>query len=118
MSSSHAKAILKNRVLIVDDDDNLRKLHGLMLSEEGYSVSQATNGLEAVSLCQRAGFDLMIVELHLHGKNNLQIIESLRQQSGDSKFIGTARIGSLQQRHPLADALLRAITTGQAPYTA
>lgn len=86
----------KKRVLIVDDDDQLRKLHGSILSEEGYTVSHATNGLEAVSLCQLQGFDLVIVELHLRGKNNLELIQSLRQQAAASKFIGTAKVGSLQ----------------------
>jgi DNA-binding response OmpR family regulator len=96
MPPARSKNKLKNRVLLIDDDDNLRKLHGLMLAEEGYQVSQATNGLEAVSLCQCHGFDLVIVELHLQGRNNLELIESLRSQTSDSKFIGTARLGSMQ----------------------
>ena len=96
MAAPNKKLKSKKRVLIVDDDDHLRNLHGTALSEEGYTVSQATNGLEAVSLCQLQGFDLVIVELHLQGRNNLELIESLRQQTGTSKFIGTARIGSMQ----------------------
>jgi DNA-binding response OmpR family regulator len=95
MPPLNKKAKLKKRVLIVDDDDQLRKLHGSVLSEEGYNVSHATNGLEAVSLCQLQGFDLVIVELHLQGRNNQELIESLRLQT-TSKFIGTARVGSLQ----------------------
>ena len=91
-----SKSKSKPRVLLVDDDDKLRQLHSVMLAEEGYAVSQATNGLEAVTLCQLHGFDLVIVELHLQGKDNLWIIENLREQSRASKFIGTARFGSLQ----------------------
>ncbi len=91
-----SKSKSKPSVLLVDDDDKLRQLHSVMLAEEGYAVSQATNGLEAVTLCQLHGFDLVIVELHLQGKDNLWIIENLREQSRASKFIGTARFGSLQ----------------------
>ena len=96
MASQNIGNKSKKRILIVDDDDNLRHLHGLMLSEEGYAVSHATSGLEAFSLCECQGFDLVLVELHLQGKDNLWIISNLRQRTADSKFIGTARIGSLQ----------------------
>ena len=91
-----SKTKSKKRVLLVDDDEKVRKQHGVMLAEEGYAVSHATNGLEAVTLCQLQGFDLVIVELHLQGKANQWIIENLREQSRASKFIGTARFGSLQ----------------------
>jgi two-component system OmpR family response regulator len=90
------KSKLKKRVLIVDDDDHLRNLHGSMLAEEGFAVSVATTGLEAFALCQHYTFDLVIAELHLHGKDDLWFIENLRQQTAASKFIGTAKIGSLQ----------------------
>lgn len=96
MSAPLKKNNSKKRVLIIDDDDQLRTMHGSALRDEGYAVSHATNGLEAVSLCQLQGFDLVIVELHLQGRNNLELIQSLRQQTTASKFIGTARVGSMQ----------------------
>jgi DNA-binding response OmpR family regulator len=92
----NSKSKTKQRVLIVDDDDHLRNLHGFMLTEEGFAVNHATTGLEAVSMCQCMAFDLVIVELHLQGKDHSWIIENLRQQTAESKFIGTARVGSLQ----------------------
>ena len=103
----------QKHILLVDDDDTLRNLHGSMLLEEGYAVSHATTGLEAFTLCQCLAFDLVIAELHLQGKDNLWAIENLREQTRASKFIGTAKIGSLQPdycdrmaRHLKADRVL------------
>ena len=93
---SNPKATAKQRILIVDDDDHLRNLHGFLLTEEGFAVNHAATGLEAMSLCQSIAFDLVIVELHLQGKDNSLIIPNLRRQRAGSKFIGTARVGALQ----------------------
>ncbi len=78
---------------MVDDDNELRTSMGTMLSNEGYSVSHAVNGHDAVSLYRSNPFDLVIAELTMGGRDGFQTILELRRQPVPPKFIATARSG-------------------------
>jgi DNA-binding response OmpR family regulator len=80
-------------ILIVDDDDELRTTLGLMLTNEGYTVSHATNGQQAISLYRAQPCDLVIIELTVGGRDSFQTITELRRQPAPPKFIATARAG-------------------------
>lgn len=64
-----------------------------MLSGQGYSVSHATNELEAMSLYRSNPFDLVITELTLGGRGSFQAIMELRSQPVPARFIATAKTG-------------------------
>ena len=81
------------KILIVDDDFQMRASMGSLLTGEGYSVSHATNGQEAVSLYRANPFDLVIAELTLGGRDSFQTIMELRRQPVPAKFIAIARSG-------------------------
>ena len=51
------------RILIADDEDNIRKLIVKYGSYEGHTVSEAANGMEAVAMCKEGDFDLLIVDI-------------------------------------------------------
>jgi len=80
-------------ILLVDDDDVLRSLLGLMLTKEGYTVSHATSGQQAISLHRSRPCDLVITELTLGGRGSFETIMELRRQAVPVKFIATARTG-------------------------
>jgi len=80
-------------ILIVDDDDELRTMLGWLLTSEGYTVSHATNGQQAISLYRSRPCDLVITELTVGGRDSFQTIMELRRQPVPPKFIATARTG-------------------------
>lgn len=51
------------RVLIVDDDPNCRQILELMLSRQGFTVTMAVNGAEAVRLAQAIRPDLIVMDI-------------------------------------------------------
>ncbi len=81
----------QQRILIVDDDAELRTMLGLILSGEGYAVSHADNGTDAVSLHKQKPFDLIITELILEEKNGFQTLVELRRHHTPVKLIATVR---------------------------
>lgn len=81
------------RILFVDDDVKLRTMLGLMLTYEGYDVSHANNGEQALVLHRRNPFDLLITELAMDGKDGFQTIMELRRDTMPVKFIATTRLG-------------------------
>jgi two-component system, NtrC family, response regulator GlrR len=86
---------LNRHILLVDDDDELRTMLGLLLTSEGYTVSHATNGQQAISLCRSRPCDLVITELTVGGRDSFQTILELRRQPKPPKFIATARTGRM-----------------------
>ena len=53
------------RLLLVDDDPSLLKLLGMRLSSEGYQVTTAASGPEALRLLQKEPIDLVISDLRM-----------------------------------------------------
>lgn len=64
---------------------------GLLLSDEGYEISHAANGNEAIRLHRENPFDLVIAELVMKDKNGFEMLAELRRQSTPAKFIATAK---------------------------
>jgi CheY-like chemotaxis protein len=65
------------RILLVDDDSAIRKILLRLLSEEGYSVLPAANGVEALEFASVAKFDLVLLDLNMPQKNGWETFEQL-----------------------------------------
>jgi DNA-binding response OmpR family regulator len=71
------------RLLIVEDEENLRDLYAEELEESGYEVARAANGKEAIDLVRKKDFDLVIMDIRMpemDGIETLGKIISLEQK--------------------------------------
>jgi DNA-binding response OmpR family regulator len=66
------------RVLVVDDDEVVLDLLREVLASEGYDVTVALNGVEALSQVVDRSFELMITDLGLSGLNGLDLIAATK----------------------------------------
>ena len=66
------------RILIVEDDVDLRETLGRALSHEGYQVGFAGDGSEAISLVRQRPYDLAIVDLVMPRMGGIKMLEELR----------------------------------------
>jgi DNA-binding response OmpR family regulator len=83
------------RILLVDDDVNLRTTLTRLLTGEGYDVCHADSGEQAISMYGRRPLALVITQLALAGKDGLEIIAEMRRELVCDRFIAIARTGSL-----------------------
>src|SRR5262249_48622938 len=90
--SPHAEKSL--RILLAEDDDQMRRLLGLVLRGEGHDVVEARDGaelLEAVAAALARGgrddFDLIISEQSLPGMPGLAVLAGLRSRQRDTPFV-------------------------------
>ncbi|HEV2320343.1 MAG TPA: response regulator [Verrucomicrobiae bacterium] len=81
------------RVLVLDDDRELRTTFSLLLSKDGYRVTQAYTGPEAIALHQKEPFDVAIVELLLPDNEGFETLGEFRKLASPPKIIATARPG-------------------------
>ena len=66
------------RILVVDDDHAFRRSTSALLEEDGYHVSSAADGQEAVEALRAGRFDLMLLDLRMPGTDGLGVVQALR----------------------------------------
>jgi CheY-like chemotaxis protein len=66
------------RVLVVDDEAEVRAAVRAMLAGAGYEVAEAGDGAEAVRTLRRSPADVVVCDLFMHGKDGLELIRELR----------------------------------------
>src|SRR5262249_8532613 len=68
------------RILVVDDDRDVRAMTGEMLAERGYAVEQAADAAEALAMLDRdSGFDAVPVDYVMPGMNGVAMIQALQR---------------------------------------
>lgn len=78
-------------VLVVDDERALRRLLRLYLSKEGFAVTEAENGADAISVLRRGGIDLALVDVMLPGIDGFELVRLVRKESTVPIILVTAR---------------------------
>ncbi|MFD1145409.1 response regulator transcription factor [Larkinella insperata] len=69
----------QHQILVVDDDPHLRKLLTLQLTQVGYRVLLASNGLEAIALIRSAPPDLVLVDMLMPYFSGLDVLNKLAE---------------------------------------
>jgi DNA-binding response OmpR family regulator len=75
------------RILLVDDDDQLRTMLCEVLTRAGYEVQEASNGKLAIELYRTNPTDLVITDLVMPEKEGLEMIVELKRLSSEVKII-------------------------------
>ena len=73
----------KISILLVEDEENLQEALKLNLELEGYEVTSAWDGLEALKAIQQEHFDLMILDVMLPEMDGISVCENIRLQNND-----------------------------------
>lgn len=72
-------ATVKKRILIVDDNDSVRRMNKSKLVLDGFTVLEARDGIEAIKILQTEPLDLMIVDLYMEQMDGFKLISLSRQ---------------------------------------
>ncbi|NJL04260.1 MAG: response regulator transcription factor [Chloroflexaceae bacterium] len=102
----------QTRVLIVDDEANIRLTLSTLLTRAGYDVTTAGSGEEAVELLRQQHYALLLVDLKMPGMDGMQVVEHARTITPDTSVIVLTGHGSLESamdgiRHQIFDYLLK-----------
>ncbi len=96
MISLDKKLTMKNKILLVDDEETLRYVLSETLTSEGYSVDVAKNGFQALERFKSKPYDLLITDINMHGMDGLQLIREIKKNGLDLKIIIITAYGSLE----------------------
>ena len=84
---------MSGHILLVEDDERIRTSMRLALEDEGYELSEAASGEQALELCApgQIPFDLLIVDIMLPGMDGFAACRELRRHSAVPIIMVTAR---------------------------
>jgi DNA-binding response OmpR family regulator len=88
---------MRDKVLLVDDDDLLRRSLAFNLEQAGYEVNTAASAEAALALFERTPPDLIVLDVGLPGIDGLQTLRQLRKESNVPVVFLTARRRELDE---------------------
>jgi two-component system nitrogen regulation response regulator NtrX len=88
--------MLKPRILVVDDEEPIRKTLRMALEYEDYEVSEASSGQEALALLERDPADLVFLDIKMPGMDGLEVLEKLSERPSPPPVIMVSGHGSVQ----------------------
>lgn len=66
------------KILVADDDKNLRKILKIELSEEGLNVEEAESGTKAIDLLDKNDYDVLLLDLNMPGLGGMDVLEKVK----------------------------------------
>lgn len=74
-------------ILIVDDNKSFRKGLNLSFTQEGYSVTEAGNGLQALKKLESERFDIVVADIRMPGLDGLELLKKIGELEADCPVI-------------------------------
>ncbi len=85
---------MKTRVLIVEDEDNLRRVLELQLQSAGFDVDKAASAIDGLKLADRA--DLILTDLRLPGMDGMQLLSHIHATNPRTPVIVMTAFGTIE----------------------
>lgn len=71
-----------DKIVIIDDEEDIREIISYNLSKEGFKVFTAPNGVEGIAVCKDVAPDLVILDVMMPGMDGVEVCETLRRTPG------------------------------------
>ena len=97
----------RTRVLVVDDEPSIRDFLAFALEDEGFRVTTAGDGREALDLVKRSPPDVVLTDLMMPAVDGYELIDGIRQQNLPVRaIIAMSAVSIAGAREPNADLFL------------
>lgn len=88
---------VRGKILVVDDEEDLRRLLSDGLRLEGYQVAVASSGREALALVEQEPPDLIILDLSMPEMNGIETLKRMRERGVTAKVVILTAYGTAEQ---------------------
>ncbi|MBC1226986.1 response regulator transcription factor [Listeria booriae] len=86
-----------NRILMVDDDSNIRELVTIFLEKEGFTVFNAQDGVDALSILEKTTVDLAVIDIMMPNMDGWELCSAIKSFQEIPVIFLTAR-GEIEQK--------------------
>jgi DNA-binding NtrC family response regulator len=99
----------KGRILVIDDEADIRESLEVLLTLEGYEVDLAVNGGDGLAKLERGSYELILLDLMMPDRSGIEVLEEIRQRDSDTPIFMITAYGS-------TEVAVRAIRSGAQDY--
>ena len=99
----------RGRILIVDDEEDIRESLETLLTLEGYSVDMAVNGTAGLERMGQTAFDLVLLDLMMPDMSGMEVLAEVRQRDRETPIFLITAYGSI-------DVAVKALKAGANDY--
>src|SRR5580658_10209046 len=94
--SASISPVSKGKVLVVDDELDIREGLDTLLSLEGYTVELAINGAEGVRKIESRAYDLVLLDLMMPDRSGMDVLRDVRQRDRETPIFMITAYGSVE----------------------
>ena len=91
----------RKKILLVDDEEAIRKMVRAVLGSEFYDFGEAVNGLDAQIKLEKEKFDLIITDVIMPDCDGIELVMAIRRKLPDAKVIVVSGGGRVRAGHCL-----------------
>ena len=88
--------INRGKILVIDDEPDIRESLEMLLSSEGYRVDLAANATEGLKRLESSSYDLVLLDLMMPDKSGMQVLEEVRLRDQDTPIFMLTAYGSIE----------------------
>lgn len=84
------------KVLLVDDEEGIRRVWGISLADAGYEVHSAGNGEEALRIFREIRPPIILTDIKMPGMDGIQLLKKIKEESPDTEVIMITGHGDIE----------------------
>ena len=88
---------MNKKILVVDDEENIRLLYKEELTEEGYDVVLAENGYKALDIARNTDVDVVVLDIKMPKIDGIETLRQLKEEKRDLPVILCSAYGEYKQ---------------------
>ncbi|MFC1821445.1 response regulator [Thermodesulfobacteriota bacterium] len=87
--------MMAQRILLVDDEEGIRRVLGIALADSGYEVILAQNGEEALRCFKERKPPIVLTDIKMPGMDGVELLQKIKKDSPDTEVIMITGHGDL-----------------------
>jgi DNA-binding NtrC family response regulator len=96
MSAPQPSPVTKGKILVIDDELDIREGLELLLTSEGYSAEMAQNGTEGLQKLEQQGYDLVLLDLMMPDLSGMDVLREVRARDHETPIFMITAYGSVE----------------------
>jgi len=96
MSAPQSSQIPRAKILVIDDEPDIRESLELVLGDAGYSVDCAANGTEGIQKLAVHGYDLVLLDLMMPDRSGMDVLSEVRERDRETPIFMITAYGSVE----------------------
>lgn len=84
------------KIVLIDDEEDIRDVMSIALADAGYEVATAENGIAGLKRCQEVLPQIVITDIRMPGMDGLQVLAEIKKKFSDIEVIVATAYGEME----------------------